>query len=118
MRIACCDCNRGFVVLLIVFVSIAPVSLSIADDDAYGLVRQLTTRGPNGPAVVGVPVWPRTDLANIRCVPAEGYSVRSQALGGGRCLLAWVRTVSGRNHDYFFRILDSFDFNSFARAGF
>ncbi len=93
-----------------------PALLEAPDGQIYAV--WITTRGSNGPAVVGVPVWPRQDLANIRRVPAEGYSVRSQALGGGRCLLAWVKTVSGRNHDYFFRILDSFDFDSFAPAGF
>jgi len=73
----------------------------------------ITTRLSRGPTVVGVPVWPKQDLANLRRLPAEGYSVRGQALPDGRYLLAWVKTVSGSNHDYFYRILDRFDFDSF-----
>jgi len=73
----------------------------------------ITTRLPRGPTVVGVPVWPKRDLSDCRRVPAEGYSVRGQALGDGRYLLAWVKTLSGSNHDYFYRILDGFDFADF-----
>ena len=63
--------------------------------------------------MVGGPVWPKPCLSDCRRVPAEGYSVRSQALGNGRYLLAWVKTVSGSNHDYSYRILDEFDFGRF-----
>jgi len=73
----------------------------------------ITTRLSRKPTVVGVPVWLNGDLSDIRRLPAEGYSVRGQALGDGRYLLAWVETVSGSNHDYFYRILDDFDFEDF-----
>jgi len=73
----------------------------------------ITTRLPGGPTVVGVPVWPRRDLSDLRRLPAEGYSVRGQALRDGRYLLAWVKRVSGSNHDYFYRTLDGFDFSAF-----
>jgi hypothetical protein len=73
----------------------------------------ITTQGPRKPSVVGVPVWPERDLSNCRRLPAEGYSVRGQALRNGRYLLAWVKTVSGPNHDYFYRVLDEFDFERF-----
>lgn len=76
----------------------------------------ITTRLPPKPAVVGVRVWPKPDLSDLRRLPAEGYSVRGQALSDGRYLLAWVRTVSGSNHDYFYRILDGFDFDGFERV--
>jgi hypothetical protein len=46
-------------------------------------------------------------------LPAEGYSVRGRALADGRYLLAWVKTVHDSNHDYFYRILDEFDFEGF-----
>jgi hypothetical protein len=76
----------------------------------------ITTRGPNAPAVVGAPVWPRQEKVEVRYWPAEGYSVRGLTLRDKRFLLAWVKTVSRRNHDYFYRILDRFDFKSFAVA--
>jgi hypothetical protein len=77
----------------------------------------ITTRRSKQPAVVGVPVWPHRDLSDLRRLPAEGYSVRGQALRDGRYLLAWVKTVSGSNHDYFYRILKGFDFKSFDPLG-
>lgn len=73
----------------------------------------ITTRLSRGPTVVAAPVWPKQDLANLRRLPAEGYSVRGQALPDGRYLLAWVKTVSGSNHDYFYRILNGFNFDDF-----
>ena len=75
----------------------------------------ITTRLSTKPTVVGVRVWPKRDLSDCRRLPAEGYSVRGQALDDGRFLLAWVKTVSRSNHDYFYRILDGFDFDDFPR---
>ena len=66
--------------------------------------------------VVKVPVYPVLDLASTQLLPVpEGaYSVRSQRLGDGRYLLAWVTDVDPRsnvtNFDYQYRITCDFDF--------
>jgi hypothetical protein len=76
----------------------------------------ITTQLSRGPTVVGGPVWPKQKRSDLRRLPAEGYSVRGQVLPDGRYLLAWVKTVSGTNHDSFYRILDGFDFGGFERV--
>ena len=75
----------------------------------------ITTRLPGDPVVAEVRVWPGGDLSDVRHIPAQGYSVPGQAVRDGRYLLAWVRTISGSNHDYFYRILDSFEFSKFEK---
>ena len=74
----------------------------------------LSSRLASGSAPAGtamVPVHPRLDVADMRAVPAPGYSVRSQELPGGRHLLAWVQTnPSNGTPDYFYRFVCGFDF--------
>lgn len=74
----------------------------------------LTARYPSiAPvAVVGAPLYPTPQLDDLRAVPAEGYSVRSQTLPNGRSILAWVATSDDGSYDYYYRYVCDFDFDS------
>lgn len=91
----------------------APALLEDAGGRIYGV--WLTSRFRRPFSVVGVPLWPRMDVSDLRLLPATGYSVRGQALLDGRYLLAWVQKPPNGKAAYFYRILCGFDFETFER---
>jgi|ERR1043166_70509 hypothetical protein len=93
-------------------------SIIVGPRDQYYAVwmssRVATPESPGG--AVMVPVYPRLDAADLRAVPASGYSVRSQRLADGRFLLAWVqKTKTNPTLDYYYRIVADFEFDPVKR---
>jgi hypothetical protein len=83
----------------------------------------VSSRGPTYPSTVGMQVYPTVDPNDVRLMPGQGYSVRSQRLANGGTILAWVATNPGHarippnlphgdgSHDYLYRIVcDDWDF--------